>query len=573
MPRLRLPKPPGLDLLRARLPAPLRHRLGIALRRGLTVGTLTERLAAAYGERVAFRLPERSRLAAKRQISFAETHRATGRLATAIRRAGVGVGETVALVPSNGSDFLLSFLAVVRAGGVAVPINPVLKPPEVRTLLSLSGARTVLCDARTLRATVGGRSRLPKVSRWLSLGPAPGATDVLAAARRVARIPPSIPVAPDTVVAVMYTSGTTGRPKGARLTNRGLLSLLSAAALHPTGLPGSVRLAATALPVAHIMGLATSLGLMLAGIPNLMFPHFDAVRMLDAIEAERAELFVGVPAMYRAMLDAGADRRNLTSVKAWASAADVMPRDLARRFQSFGRLVGPIPALFIEAYGMVELAGAAVAKVILPGPNLLPRRLAGMPVYPFRVKVVDERGRELPRGRVGELVVKGPGVLQGYQGDPAATGRALAGGWLRTGDLARIGPLGAIYLEGRKKEVIKVGGYSVFPVEVEEEIRRHPKVADAAVVGVPDATRGHVPAAAVAPLRGARLTQTEMSRWAKTAIAAYRRPRRWLVLEELPRGATRKADKKAIARMFAGRPTRAARPGPARGSATRERRR
>lgn len=550
---LRLPKPPGLDLLRARLPAPLRRRLGIALRRGLTVGTITDRLAEVYGRRAAFVLPERSRLAGKKDLSFVDVHRAVGKLAGALRRAGVGAGDLVAVVPSNGCDFLLSFLAVVRAGGVAVPVNPILKPPEARTLVELSGARTVLCDARTLRSTIGARARLPSVTRWLSLGPARGATDVRASSRRVARIPPRVRVAPDTVVAVLYTSGTTGRPKGARLTDAGVLSMLSRAALHPTGLPGSVRLAVTALPVAHVMGLATSLGLLLAGIPNRMFPRFDARHVLDAIERERAELFVGVPAMYRAMLDAGAERRDLTSVKAWASAADVMPRDLARRFQSFGRLIGPVPALFVEAYGMVELAGAAVAKVIPPGPDLLPKRLAGMPLYPYRAKVVDGRGRELPRGRVGELAVKGPGVLEGYHGDPDATGRVLAGGWLRTGDLARIGPFGAIYLEGRKKEVVKVGGYSVFPVEVEEEIRRHPKVADAAVVGIPDRARGEVPAAAVAPRRGVRLTAAEMERWASTAIASYRRPRRWIVLAELPRGATRKADKRAIRAMLVGR--------------------
>jgi acyl-CoA synthetase (AMP-forming)/AMP-acid ligase II len=298
------------------------------------------------------------------------------------------------------------------------------------------------------------------------------------------------------------------------------------------------------------MGLASSLGLMLGGITNHMLPHFDAARVLDVIERERAELFVGVPAMYRALLEAGAETRDLTSVKAWASAADVMPRDLAKKFQSFGRLVGPVPAVFLEAYGMVELGGAAMARVIPPGPDVLGRRSAGMPVPPYRVKIVDEAGRSVRRGKVGELCVKGPGVLEGYHGDPEATARALQGGWLRTGDLARIGPLGTVILEGRKKDVIKVGGYSVFPIEVEEEIRRHPKVADAAVIGIDDPAKGQVPAAAVVPAKGKSLTEGELRSWARDAIASYRRPRKWLVLRELPRTATRKADKKAIARLF-----------------------
>jgi len=236
-------------------------------------------------------------------------------------------------------------------------------------------------------------------------------------------------------------------------------------------------------------------------------------------------------------------------VKAWASSADVMPRDLAKKFQGMGRIAGPVPALFLEAYGMVELAGAAMAKVLMPGVPL-PHNFAGMPVFPYRVKVIDAKGRERPRGQVGELCVRGPGVLEGYHRDQDATDKVLEGGWLRTGDLARIGPLGTVFFEGRQKEVIKVGGYSVYPVEVEEEIRKHPKVADAAVMGIADEKKGTVPAAAVVPKRGAKLTVAELERWAKEEVASYRRPRRWLVVKEFPRGSTRKVDKKTLATKF-----------------------
>lgn len=550
--RLRAAVPaPLARRLAAAAPAPLARRLGLALRRDLTLANLFDRLASVYRDRPALLLPARSRVAGRATISFAEAARAVARLATALSREGVRTGDAVALVPSNGCDYLLAFLAVVRAGGVAVPINPVLKPAEVRTLVSLSGARTVLADPVTLRRAVGERRRFGRrVERWLCLGPAAGTTDIVARARGVRAPAPPVPVAPDTVVAVMYTSGTTGRPKGARLTNEGLLALLSTSALQPTGLPGTIRRAVTALPIAHIMGLATSLGLAMAGISNRMLPHFDATEVLDAIEGDRAELFIGVPAMYHAMLEAGAEDRKLSSIKAWASAADVMPRDLARRFQSLGRLAGPVPALFIEAYGMVELAGAAMAKVIPPGPDLLSGRLAGVPLPGYRVKVVDERGRALPRGRAGELCVKGPGVLESYHGDPVATGLVLEGGWLRTGDIARIGPLGTVVFAGRAKDVIKVGGYSVFPAEVEEEIRLHPKVGDVAVLGIADPRRGRVPVAAVVPAPGRSLTAGELEAWGKQEIASYRRPRRWLVLQALPRGSTRKVDKRALGRMF-----------------------
>jgi acyl-CoA synthetase (AMP-forming)/AMP-acid ligase II len=550
MARFVIPKSWRPSALRAALPAALPRRVLLALRRDLTVANLTTRLASVYKKRLAFRLEERSVLAGAKELTFADVDRVVGRLATALVKAGLPLGELVAVVPSNGVDFLLTVLAVVRAGGVAVPVNPILKPEEVRTLVSLAGASTLIGDAATFKRSIGARSRMKGVERWFSIGKHAGAIDIAARAKRVDETLPPMPAAPDTVVAVMYTSGTTGTPKGARLTNDGLLAMLSPVAMQPTGLPLTVRVAATGLPVAHIMGLSVCVALMLGGITNRMFGHFDAARVLDVIEREGIDMFVGVPAMYRAMLDAGAPDRDLTSIKIWASSADVMPRDLAKKFQKMGRVAGPVPALFFEAYGMVELAGAAMAKVVPPGPVQMPKGFAGMPVFPYRVKVVDKRGRELPRGAVGELCVKGPGVLEGYHKDPASTGKVLQGGWLRTGDLARIGPFGTVFFEGRQKDVIKVGGYSVFPVEVEEEIRKHPRVADAAVLPIADATKGNVVGAAVVPKKGTKLTPAEMDRWARKELAAYRRPKKWLVVKEFPRGSTRKVNKKALAARF-----------------------
>jgi acyl-CoA synthetase (AMP-forming)/AMP-acid ligase II len=542
--------PDPLGPLRRALPAFLPRRLLLALRRDLTIANLTERLGSVYGDRVAFRLEQPSAFNRKRELTFNDVDRIVARLATVLMKAGLPLGELTAVVPSNGIDFLLTFLAVVRAGGVAVPMNPVLKREEVRTLAELSEVTTLIGDPTTFRKTIGKRSGLPSVENWFSIGPHPGATDLVERTRRVRTPLPAVRSPSDTVVAVMYTSGTTGRPKGARLTNNGLLAMLSPAALQPTGLPMTLRTAVTALPVAHIMGLSASVALMLGSVSNRMLEHFDAKLVLDLIESEKVDAFVGVPAMYRAMLDAGAEQRDLTSVKVWASGADVMPRDLAKRFQKMGRVGGPVPALFFEGYGMVELAGAAMAKVVPPGPIELPKNFAGMPIFPYRVKVVDKKGNDLPRGRVGELCVKGPGVLEGYHKDPDATGAVLKGGWLRTGDLARIGPLGTIFFEGRQKDVIKVGGYSVFPVEVEEEIRRHPKVSDAAVLAISDEAKGQIVAAAVVPKKATKLTAGAMEQWAKKELASYRRPKRWLVVSEFPRGSTRKVDKKALAKRF-----------------------
>ncbi len=520
--------------------APDKARL--LLRRGVTTANFTDRLAAAYGDRIAFVVDAPSTLTGTTEISFAGLADATARFATALSRAAVLPNELVAVIPRNGVDYLIAMLAVMRAGAVAVPINPSLKPPEIATLLELSGARAIVCDASTSPS-------LPDAV-LLTLGEVSErerSADVARSARHVQSVDEPGAVPNDGVAAIMYTSGTTGRPKGARLTSEGLLAMTSLAAINPSSLP-LVNRAVTALPQAHIMGFATSIMFLYAGITHRMIPHFDAKAVLDAIEHDRADVFVGVPAMYRSLLDAGAEERDLDSVKVWASAADVMPPDLARRFQSFGRMAGPVRALFVEAYGMVETSGVALLRVYPPG--MVRRAQSAIPVPPYRIRVVDDDGNVVARGETGELCVKGPGVLRGYQQDGDA--RVVEDGWLRTGDLARVGLLGGVTLAGRKKEVIKVGGYSVFPVEVEEEIRRHPKVADAAVVALPDERLGAVPAAAVVAEPGAALDARELEEWARETIASYRRPRAWIVVESFPRGATRKVDKPAVAAMFAG---------------------
>jgi len=542
---VKLPAP-----IRRALPAALPRRVLLALRRDLTIANLTERLGSVYGDKPAFKPEPKSTFSKKRELTFADVDRIVARMASVLVKEGLPLGELCAVVPSNGLDFLLTFLAVVRAGGVAVPVNPILKPEEVRTLIDLANATTLIADPKTFKSSIGARDRLPSIERWFSLGPHRGAVDLVRKARAIRKPYPAIDPPKDAVAAVMYTSGTTGKPKGARLTHEGLLAMLSPAALQPTGLPGTLRTALTALPIAHIMGLSAAIAGMLGGMENRMFGRFDAETVLDTIEREGIEMFVGVPAMYRAMLDAGAEDRDLTSVMVWASGADVMPRDISKRFQKMGRLAGPVPAIFFEGYGMVELAGAAMAKVIPPGPISLPKQFAGIPIFPYRVKVVDKNGNDLPRGRSGELCVKGPGVLESYHEDPEATGKVISGGWLRTGDMARIGPLGAVFFEGRQKDVIKVGGYSAFPPEIEEELRKHPKVADAAVVGVEDPTKGKVIAAAVIAKKGTKLNTVELDRWAKNELAAYRRPKRWLIVRSFPRGSTKKVDKVSLARRF-----------------------
>jgi len=257
------------------------------------------------------------------------------------------------------------------------------------------------------------------------------------------------------------------------------------------------------------------------------------------------------------MLEAGAEQRDLKSVRMWSSGADVMPADVAHKFQRMGaamtlpfgdRSVGV--AAFIDGYGMVELGGGVAIRVFPPG---VPTRGSGLvrPIRGHQIKVLDDSGNKVERGEVGELVVKGPGVMRGYHGKDDETAEALtADGWLRTGDLARERRFGFIEFAGRKKDVIKHGGYSVFAVEVESVLNEHPAVAESAVVGLDDERKGEVPAAVVRLDDGATLDPDELIAWAKERLSDYKVPQRVICVDDLPRTGTDKVKKAELKPLF-----------------------
>jgi acyl-CoA synthetase (AMP-forming)/AMP-acid ligase II len=271
-------------------------------------------------------------------------------------------------------------------------------------------------------------------------------------------------------------------------------------------------------------------------------------------------MFVGVPAMYRMLDEAHAAERDLTSVRVWASGADAMPPDLAERFKRMGAtltvpLLGAVgQAAFAEGYGMVEVGGGVAAKLSPPflGAGSGPFGEAlGFALPGYELRVVGDDGRPVASGQVGELQVKGPGVLKSYWGDEAATDAVLTDdGWLRTGDLARKGPLGLLTFEGRRKHVIKHGGYSVYALEVEQTLEHHPHVLEAAVVGLPDEKLGEIPAAAVRLVTGATLESTDLEAWARERLSDYKVPKRFVAVEELPRTGTEKVQKSELVALF-----------------------
>ncbi|MFV0315374.1 MAG: class I adenylate-forming enzyme family protein, partial [Microthrixaceae bacterium] len=471
-----LPLLPGLGRVldpRNLSPRRVARRAGMGLGLGSepTLASIADDLLTIHGDVVV--ITEEQSDGKVRELTYGQIAESVARYSAAIA-ARSAPGEPVVVATTNGVDQMLVSLAAARVGRLPAPVNSQMSTAEVRHVVSDCGASLVVRDVFELLLGRGS------------------------AADR----PPAASPDPDAVAALFYTSGTTGKPKGAELSHRGLVGAMSAGALVPPVLGGTEVL--MGLPVAHIMGFIALLGPLVMGMPVYFLDRFGAERVLDVIEERRVSGFVGVPAMYRMLLEAGAEDRDLTSVRFWISGADVMPADVAKRFKSFGAtaslpFVGSLgEAAFVEGYGMVEVAGGVAAKV---SPPILPLGLGdslGFRLPGWKFRVVDDDGEPVSAGATGELQVKGPGVLKGYWGDVANSASVLTDdGWLRTGDLVRSGLFGTVVFVGRVKNVVLTGGYTVYPVEVQSDLEEHRDVAEAVVLGVPDARFGETVVAAV----------------------------------------------------------------------------
>lgn len=515
------------------------RKADLALRHQVTLADVADRWVGLHGDRLMVTEEDavvagsgadraaRERVAGKvRELTYRNAADLVARWSAAIDSRSKP-GEPVVVATPNGIDQFLLSLAVARAGRLPTPVNPQMRPVEVDHVIADSGASLVITDSAELSSGPGSRST-PK---------------------------PAADVALDDVAALFYTSGTTGVPKGAELTHRALLGGLAPLAAMPQLLRHDELV--LSMPIAHIMGFISVLGPTLAGVPMYFLRQFAANRVLDVIEDRRSSAFMGVPATYRLLDQAGAQYRDLTCVRVWMTGADVMPAPLARRFKSFGAsatlpVIGPVgEAAFFEGYGMVETGGGVVAKV---SPPLLPVGLGdslGLALPGWKVRVADHQDQPVSSGSVGELQVKGPGVLKGYHGDAAASAMVLTDdGWLRTGDLVRSGPFGLMSFQGRTKNVIKSGGYSVYAIEVEADLAEHPDVVEAGVVGLDDPKLGQVPVAAVRLRDGASVSPDELLSWARDRMARYKAPRQVVFVDDLPRTGTRKVRRDSIVPLF-----------------------
>ena len=463
-------------------------------------------------------------------------------------------GQPIAIYRSNTRECFHWFLAIVRAGGIAVPLNPQLSLAEVSRILADSGTEILVTDKQVFERTIATRQALD-VRVWIQ---ADDEQETLDGFLRVsATTAPSSPatIDPAATVAIFHTSGTSGFPKGAALSSNALLGARASTVLSGV-LLGSRDIALVALPWSHIMAVSIALYGLMAGIRGCFLERFDVPAALALVERFRVTVVVGVPTMFARLVHSNPSPDRLASVRVWLSASDHLPTEIRLRLREFGalyRLFGRwrIPPVLLNGYGMVELGGLAMMGIEVP---LL--RGSGdlcLPVPPFRIRVVDSKGQILPAGIVGECQIRRRGLAPHYWKDTdEAQGLLTRDGWLRTGDLAARNRLGLIRLVGRTKDVIKSGGYSVYVRELEEAILAHPAVARAVAFGLRHRDKGEIPVAAVELQPDSSSAEVDLLTWCQTRLAAYKAPRRIWVLApgDLPQNHSGKFLRRVLQERF-----------------------
>jgi long-chain acyl-CoA synthetase len=478
------------------------------------------------------------------RMTYADLDETVGRAAAGMRSAGVRRGDRVALMLPNVPQFVVAYFAVLRLGAVAVPMNVLLKSPEVAHQLRDSGARLMVVWAAVAREAADGvRAVDAGLPVYMAGGPADGDLPRFEDFAQQAPEPEIEPTDPQDTAVLIYTSGTTGRPKGAELTH---IQLYMCADIG--GRTFGVReddVVCAALPLFHAFGLSCSLNtVMRFGATASLVPRFDPETVLKDIERNRITVFEGVPTMFFALLRyPGLADHDTGSVRVAVSGGAAIPGPVLEEFERrFGAVV-------LEGYGLTETAATACFNRSVRERRVLS---VGKPLWGVQVRVMSDDGRELPPGEdnVGELVIRGYNVMKGYHGAPEATARVMRDGWFHTGDLGYADEDGFLFIVDRKKDLIIRGGYNVYPSEVEEVLHAHPAVAEAAVVGVRDERLGEEVAAVIVPRAGRSVHEAELVGWCRERMAAYKYPRRVSIAEGLPKNAIGKVLKRELVAWF-----------------------
>jgi long-chain acyl-CoA synthetase len=516
------------------------------------------RLSRSHGERLATIFEEE-------RVSWEAQYRAIAALAAELRRRGVGRGDRVAIAMVNLPEWPVAFFAVTALGAIAVPLNAWWTGAELEYGLADSGAKLLIADNARWQRIEPHRTSLPALEQVIvsrAPGPLAGAErleDLIGAPAGWGGLPdnelPEVAVEPDDEAAILYTSGTTGRPKGALHTHRNFTTnILSVgyanarAALRRGEVPPEPepRTALMVIPLFHCTALSAMLmGTMVAGHTLVFMRKWDPLEAMALIERERVQMTGGVPTIAWQLLEhPERSRFDLSSLETISYGGAPAAPELVRKIkEEFGALPG-------NGWGMTETTATVTGHV---GEDYLNRPdSAGLPVPISDLRIMSPDGsRELPVGEVGELWARGPQIVKGYWNQPEASAATFVDGWVRTGDLARLDEEGFLYIVDRAKDMVIRGGENIYSIEVENVLFDHPAVTDAALIGLPHRTLGEEPAAVVHLAPGASATEEELKAWVRERLAVFKTPVRIAFLPNpLPRNANGKILKQELKALF-----------------------
>jgi long-chain acyl-CoA synthetase len=480
------------------------------------------------------------------RISYAELWEQARQYAAVLRERGIGPGDKVGLLLPNTQHFPLAYYAVQALGGVAVPVHALLKSEEIEYVLTDSGAKALVCAAPLLGEGAKG-AELAGVPVLAVMDGGDSSIERLdTLAQQATPIDALVPREPEDTAVVLYTSGTTGKPKGAEITHLNATMNVIACATYAFDITAE-DVVLGCLPLFHTFGQTCCMNTaFFVGACVVMLPRFTGPAALDLLVNEEVTIFMGVPTMYIALIAAGKDSGQRPTLKSALSGGAALP---AAVLEEFGEVFG---TKVLEGYGLTETSPVATfnQKSFEPRPGTVGKTIWGVSVEVAKAEV-DDVIELLPTGELGEIVVQGHCVFKGYLNKPEATAAAIVDGWFRTGDLGTKDAEGYVTIVDRKKDMVLRGGYNVYPRDVEEVLLRHPAVAQVAVIGLPDPQYGEeVCAVVVLDPSGGDLTEDELRAWSKEKLASYKYPRRIFFTDAFPLGPSGKVLKRELVVQF-----------------------
>lgn len=511
----------------------------------LNLATMVEQTALRHPDKAAFVLGEQ-------RITYRQLDGAARKVADRLRAMGVGRGDKVALSCPNLPYFPIVYFGILKAGAVVVPLNVLLKGREVAYHLQDSEARAYFCFEGTAELPMGvegaaGFAGAPACEHLVAITADPAAASPLAGATTLGALLAAgdpafdtVQTRPDDTAVILYTSGTTGQPKGAELTHCNVF--MNCLVDRDVMRYSADDTALVVLPLFHSFGQVVLMDTgVLVGATSVLLPRFDAATALRLMQQHRVTFFAGVPSMYWGLLHAAAEGVDLAAVsgalRLAVSGGSALPLQVLRDFEA--RFDVPI----LEGYGLSETSPVAsfnqLERERKPGS-------VGTPVWGVEMRIVDGDDRPLPAGEAGEIVIRGHNVMKGYYRRPEANAEALRGGWFHTGDVGTMDEDGFFYIVDRTKDMIIRGGFNVYPREVEEVMMTHPAISLVAVVGVPHEELGEEIKAFVVPAPGHEPTAEEIIAWCREQLAAYKYPRAVELRAALPMTATGKILKREL---------------------------